>query len=763
MGQSMYFLFQTNEDGAESLEVFLLKIHKWKIRISQCHIICLQFKVHMPSPEPGKRHILAEGRNCQRIAHARRAAFLIDVESYFSALTAAIARARQSIIIVGWDIDSRIRLVRNERDHDLPVRLDEMLNAAVARRPGLEVHMLDWDFAMIYAFERELFPVFKLDRQAHRRVHFRLDGNHPLGASHHQKIVVIDDAIAFVGGIDLTRQRWDTCEHRPEDPRRVDPEGKQYPPFHDVQIAVDGAAAGVLGDLVRERWRRGTGDLLHPPERAGDDSWPPELSPDMEDVHVGIARTEPSYKGSSEIHEVEALYLDAIAGAQRLIYIETQYLTSASVSRALAARLDEKEGPDMVIVLPAKSSGWLEHSTMDVLRSRLLQHLCEADRFGHLRTYYPTVPGLGEAQINVHAKVLVIDDTLVRVGSSNLSNRSMGLDTECDLAIEAEGSARVEKAIAWFRSRLLGEHLGVEPERVSETISSEGSLISAVEKLRGSGRTLMPLTSQTPKWSGTVIQGIEIADPEKPLDLEEFVEEFIPEEVQTPKSRRLWGIVGILLCMLGLSAAWRWTQLGEWVNLQTFTQLADSLRGNPAAPFIMMAIYLFGSLVMVPITLMIVGTALIFGPVGALTYSLLGSIGAAVLTYAIGRMLGRDTVRRLGGSRLNRLSRRLSQHGIITTTVVRLFPVAPFTIINMVAGASHIDFRDFLFGTFLGMSPGIVAITAFEHGLEVAIREPGPESFAILGVLLILIVVGVVVLRRRLRKKQKVRKSDEKE
>jgi phospholipase D1/2 len=108
--------------------------------------------------------------------------------------------------------------------------------------------------------------------------------------------------------------------------------------------------------------------------------------------------------------------------------------------KPLASCLGEKDGPEIVMVLPAKSSGWLEHSTMDVLRNRLLQHLDESNRFGHLRTYCPVVPGLGEGQINVHAKVLVIDDTLVRVGSSNLSNRSMGLDMECDLAIEAGGN-----------------------------------------------------------------------------------------------------------------------------------------------------------------------------------------------------------------------------------------------------------------------------------------------------------------------------------
>src|SRR6185437_9244660 len=119
---------------------------------------------------------------------------------------------------------------------------------------GLRGCILSWDFAMLYAFEREWLPVYKLDWRTHRRLHFRLDGRHPPGASHHQKVVVIDDAVAFVGGFDLAHRRWDMPAHRANEPRRVDPYGATYAPFHDVQLAVDAEAARALGDLARERW-----------------------------------------------------------------------------------------------------------------------------------------------------------------------------------------------------------------------------------------------------------------------------------------------------------------------------------------------------------------------------------------------------------------------------------------------------------------------------------------------------------------------------
>ena len=206
-----------------------------------------------------KKRIIYEGRNCWREVKAGRAAFLIDAESYFTALSSTLQKAERDIIIIAWDLDSRLQLLRDGMKSDMPSKLRDFLNALVANRPGLHIHILEWDFSVIYALEREPFPLIKMEWQSHKRLHFRLDGRHPVGASHHQKIVTVDDAVAFVGGIDLSRGRWDTSDHAVDDPRRRDPSGKAYPPFHDVQMVVDGEAAAVVGELARERWRRATG------------------------------------------------------------------------------------------------------------------------------------------------------------------------------------------------------------------------------------------------------------------------------------------------------------------------------------------------------------------------------------------------------------------------------------------------------------------------------------------------------------------------
>jgi len=268
------------------------------------------------------------------------------------------------------------------------------------------------------------------------------------------------------------------------------------------------------------------------------------------------------------------------------------------------------------------------------------------------------------------------------------------------------------------------------------------------EKLRGGERTLESLTFELPEETDKFIPAEVLADPEQPMDSEEFLEKFIPEEVGRPAGRRLRNFAILFFLMLVLAAAWRWTPLGDWLNLARASAWLNYLRAAPTAPFIILGGYLVGSLILIPVTLLIVATTLVFGPLAAFGYSLLGCLASALLTYSVGRLLGRDPVRRLAGSRLNQVSRRLADHGVMTVLAVRILPIAPYTVVNMVAGASHIRLRDFVLGTILGMAPGVLAITLFEHQLVETIHEPGLVSLAILAALLVVIVLAYLLLKR---------------
>jgi phospholipase D1/2 len=170
--------------------------------------------------------------------------------------------AEREILIVGWDIDSTVELIRDESHPLYPSPLAETLEALVERKPSLEVHVLSWDFAMVYVLERELLPSYRFGWQNSERLHFHLDGEHATGASHHQKFVVIDGDLAFVGGLDLTKSRWDTRDHAADDPRRVNSDNKSYRPFHDVQAIVKGETAQQLRELAAFRWKNATGSTL---------------------------------------------------------------------------------------------------------------------------------------------------------------------------------------------------------------------------------------------------------------------------------------------------------------------------------------------------------------------------------------------------------------------------------------------------------------------------------------------------------------------
>ncbi|SCZ55594.1 VTT domain-containing protein [Thiohalomonas denitrificans] len=695
----------------------------------------------------GVEQILVPGSNCWRVERAHRAACLVEGEEYFAAFREAVQHARHRILILGWDIDSNLRLMRGKNGDGGP--LGDFLNEIVSSRPELEANVLIWDFAMIYAIEREWLPVYRLGWKTHRRLHFHLDDEHPLGGSQHQKVVVIDDAVAFVGGMDLGKWRWDTSEHRPGDPRRVDAAGNAYLPYHDLQMVVDGPAAAALGLLARRRWESATGQSLPGPEPRGD-PWPESVVPYWLEVDVGITRTEPRYRNRPQVREVERLYLDVIAAAGKYLYIENQYLTAKVIRDALAARLREPDGPEMVIVVPLKTGGWLEQNTMDVRRRALISHLRKADRYGRLRIVYPDVPGLAPDHISVHSKLMIVDDVFLRIGSSNLNNRSMGLDSECDLAIASAGDPHHSSGIIQLRNRLLAEHLGVGPDEVQAQFTTTGSLLATVDALSGKKRTLKELNDQShldPELEA-LVNSIDLVDPEAPVDPEELAERVIPEEQGRPASRGLWSVIVTLVVLFGLAAAWRWTPLGEWLDLESMLGALDAIQEHPWAPALVLAAYVIGGLLVIPITFMVAVTAIGFGPLWGFVYGLAGSLLSATVTFGIGHFMGRNTIRRVAGSRLNRLSQRLAERGLLAVITVRVLPVAPFTVVNLVAGVSHIRFKTYLLGTVLGMAPGIAGMVIFIDRLIAAIREPGFYNFAIT-IVVIIALVGVAVLLRR--------------
>lgn len=710
------------------------------------------------------RHgLLERGRNCDAIRHADRFAMLVDGDAYFSTLRAALLRARHTVFIVGWDVDSRMRLApgaTGRSDDALPDTLAAFLHALAAARHNLRIYVLAWDFAMIYALERDWPPVYRAGWRAHRGIVFRLDDTHPRGASHHQKLVAIDDRLAFVGGLDLTRARWDTPAHAAGDPRRRDEHGMPYGPFHDVQAMFDGDAAAAIGEQARARWLHACGRPiairaqrhLDRPDDDGD-PWPPGTRVDVRDVRLGIAYTAPRHGGREPVRHVRALVEDTIRAAHRHLYVENQYFTAAVVRETLSARLADVHGPDVTVVAPRVQSGWLQEATMGVLRARLHATLAAADRFGRYRLLYPHVDGLGDGCVNVHSKLAIVDDECLMIGSANLNNRSMLLDTECCVALVAAGDARIRAAIAGMRARLLGEHLGMAPTAVAKALAGAERPNAVLDRLRAKpGRTLRTLDPAVAPQLDALVPVSARLDPEQPIEPARFVREFVPRDRHRPLTARFFVLGAVVLLVAALALAWRFTPLGARLNVASLSHAAAGVAQLPAAPVLLLAGYVVAATFAVPITLLIAATGLVFGAWPGFAYAAIGTMASAVATYGLGRWLGRDAVRRLAGARANRLSEHIGRRGVLAMAVLRLLPIAPFAVVNLVAGASHIGLRDFVVGTAIGMLPGIALTVTFAHQLTAALGHPRPGSFAWLAAIGLALVGLSILLVRVLRR-----------
>jgi phosphatidylserine/phosphatidylglycerophosphate/cardiolipin synthase-like enzyme len=448
------------------------------------------------------------------LTQASLVSVIIDADNYFQHTRSAMLQAKKRIMLIGWDFDARVEFGYSDGKGDGPRKIGDFIYWLVKRNPDLEVYLLRWDTGAIKSVFRgdTIFTLAKWMR--HPRIHTKLDNAHPFGSSHHQKIILIDDIMAFCGGIDVTGMRWDTRAHKDDDPKRKFPGKKPYPAWHDASCALTGPVVNTITDFCLKRWRYADGKKITRIKNA-DPIWPVDLNIDFENVDIIVEQTLPKIPGRVEYFGIEELYLAQIAAAKKSIYVESQYFCSRRIAEAIAKRLTEKNGPEIVVINPKTAQGWLEPIAMDSAREQIIQALQKADKSDRFRLYHP-VTRKG-APIYVHAKIMIIDDKILRIGSSNLNNRSMRLDSECDVAILAKGKHTGQ--VTHIRNDLLAEHLGVGIKDIDDCMNANSSIIVCIENLRGKGKTLVPYVSPnlsvTEKW----IAENEVLDPNGPDEM----------------------------------------------------------------------------------------------------------------------------------------------------------------------------------------------------------------------------------------------------
>jgi phosphatidylserine/phosphatidylglycerophosphate/cardiolipin synthase-like enzyme len=465
--------------------------------------------------------LLTPDSTCWRKAKAKRAALLIDMEAYFDAAMDAMRRARHCVHLLNWAFEA------NTYFHPQPGgggKESDRFGAfliTLAKRPELDVRILCWKSAMPVAATQHFFTFMDRKVFAGTQVKFVLDGRLPVGACHHQKMIVVDDAIAFCGGGDIGPDRWDTPDHLDNDPRREKTrrDNKCFDSRHEVMGLVDGDAAAALGELFRDRWSRATGETLVACPPVPRPKWPGGIEPAFADIDVGISRTGAAWRTYPQVRENEALHIASIRAAKTCIYMENQYFTSPLIAAELAKRLREPKGPEVILISTEHSPSYFDQVTMDRTRLTFIQTLKTADRHGRFHAYSPvTTLGL---TIIVHAKLTIVDDTLMRIGSANVNNRSMGFDTECDMSFEAAGpgSAANRGEIIRLRNKLLAHWLGCLEPPMEEAIASAGSVGTALETLRTAGYCrLRPIRPEPLKPLAAFIAAFHLGDPVGPQD-----------------------------------------------------------------------------------------------------------------------------------------------------------------------------------------------------------------------------------------------------
>lgn len=227
-------------------------------------------------------------------------------------------------------------------------------------------------------------------------------------------------------------------------------------------------------------------------------------------------------------------------------------------------------------------------------------------------------------------------------------------------------------------------------------------------------------------------------------------------------SRPLGIAIASLIALACLGLLWQWLAMHDWLTperLLGLIQYSLAWRDSPWAIVVVIAVYAGASLLVFPLSILVAVTGLLFGPWWGFGYALAGTLVASATTYWAGRKLGREALLRHGGKRLNGLAKRLAGRGIRTMTVINLLPLAPFTLTNMMAGAFHLRFRDYMLGSLLGIVPGLVGMTLLGSQLgSLVTAENRSELLVALGglVLAILVLLGLkrYATRRQLRSRR---------
>ncbi len=223
-----------------------------------------------------------------------------------------------------------------------------------------------------------------------------------------------------------------------------------------------------------------------------------------------------------------------------------------------------------------------------------------------------------------------------------------------------------------------------------------------------------------------------------------------PHETARPLRRRVYLLALTMLVVLGFAMAWVWTPLRHWLDVDLIVAALQQF-GQSFGPVAAIGGFALAVTIAVPLTFLTLVALVAFGPWAGFVCVMAGGLLGAATSYGIGAALGHEVMVRLAGRRINALSQRLGSRGLVAVIIVRLVPIAPYAVVNMVAGASHIRLRDLLLGTAIGITPGTLGMMLFVDQITAALRNPSALTLALLALTIALLALGGWGLQRWLR------------
>jgi phosphatidylserine/phosphatidylglycerophosphate/cardiolipin synthase-like enzyme/uncharacterized membrane protein YdjX (TVP38/TMEM64 family) len=686
-------------------------------------------------------NIFQPGENCWVESKARFSTPLIDCANYYKALHSAIVKASHSIFIVGWDIDSRIRLLRgkDEQQSEAPSVISDLLKWKAEQNPEIKIYLLRWDSSLAFFAQREMWAKEVWEEKTPDNVETVLDDTIPMGGSQHQKIVVIDDELVFSGGMDVSTNRWDTRDHPVISEERDGPDG-EYGPLHDVQMVSSGPVVVDFAKLVRWRWQRVADsspiDIREAAQNGEDaplpEAWPDDYPPLFENVQCALARTIPFMDEVEPAQEVRHMLLDLIKEAESVIYIENQFTTRQEIAEALNKQLKLKPELSVIIVSSYEPKGKFECEAFWASRIEFKAILEKGIDANRVKLTYSSIEDMQgrKAYKRIHSKVMTIDDKYLVIGSSNLSNRSMTLDTEIDTVLYGNTPQNKEK-IAQVRNDLLAEHTGRALDDMPALFESMYPVEALMHNQIAHGYVLTEVRDEV--FTEHSVKNVfrALSDPEEPLiSVPTLDGAALP--ARNPRRRSIMIMIGVtIVAVLGGLMFWA-SQSIEWLSSDSINAFLEKSRGTYFALPTVLLVYVIGGILFFPVTVLSLAVAAIFGPIWGPIYGIMGALLSSAILFGIGKVSGNAGLRKIGGPKVAAVDEKLKRSGIVGVAAIRMLPVAPFSLVNLVAGISSIGIIQFLIGTFLGMFPPMIAKGLVGDSIAQIWQNPSVETISYL-------------------------------